>query len=300
MRDAIGKTATLCAAAALAAVFAASCTGGGNGGSRVLIQDKGSDTLVNVAQAWAETYRRVNPNVAVAVSGGGSGTGFAALINGTVDIANASRKITDEERKEVVEKHGVEPVEHVVANDAVVFFVNKHNPIDGLEIQQLACIYAEDGSCAHWSSLTKEQVPDCVGQEIIRIGRQSNSGTYAFVREKVLGKGRDFRLGSRDMSGSKDVVDIVSKTPCAIGYSGLGYATDEVKPLCVSAGPGDPCIKPTVQTAASGVYPLSRPLFMYTLGEATGPVGDYISWIESKAGQKIVADNGYVPLIPVD
>jgi len=299
MRDAIGKTANVCAAAALAVIFAASCTGG-DGSSRVLIQNKGSDTVVNVAQAWAETYRGVNPTVAVAVSGGGSGTGFAALINGTVDIANASRSISEEERKEVVEKYGVEPVEHVVANDAVVFFVNKHNPLSGLEIQQLACIYAEDGSCAHWSSLTKEEVPGCVGQEIIRIGRQSNSGTYEFVREKVLGKGRDFRLGSRDMSGSKDVVDIVSKTPCAIGYSGLGYANDHVKPLCVSAEPGGPCIEPTTETASSGKYPLSRPLFMYTLGEPKGAVRDYIEWIKSKAGQKIVADNGYVPLVPVD
>jgi len=126
------------------------------------------------------------------------------------------------------------------------------------------------------------------------VSRQSNSGTYEYVREKVLG-GKDFKLGSRDMQGSKDVVDLVQNTPCAIGYSGLGYETPSIKALCVSAGGAD-CVLPSVDTAKSGKYVLSRPLFMYTLGEAQGPLGAYITWIRSPAGQKIVAEQGFVPL----
>jgi len=270
------------------------CTGGGQG-ERTLIQNKGSDTLVNVAQAWAETYRTVNPKVAVAVSGGGSGTGIAALINGTVDIANASRDIKPSEQEEIHKAQGKDAIAHTVAADAVVFYVHKDNPLTGLTVKQIACIYGEGGECDTWASLDDE-VPGCAGQQIIRVSRQSNSGTYEFVREHVLGPERDFKLGSRDMQGSKDVVDLVSKTPCAIGYSGLGYATHELKILCVSKDGASPCVVPTVDSARSGEYPLSRPLYMYTLGEPTGAVKTYLDWILSDTGQKIVAENGFVPV----
>ncbi len=281
------------ALACMSLLFAA-CSGGDRA-SRTLIQNKGSDTLVNVAQAWAENYRKVDESVGVAVSGGGSGTGIAALINGTVDIANASRGIKLEEQEKVKASNGVGAVEHTVAVDAVVFFVHKDNPIKSITVQQLACIYAEGGKCENWGDLGLE-VPGCSGQELIRVSRQSNSGTYEFVREEVLGKNTDFKLGSRDLSGSKDVVDLVGSTPCAIGYSGLGYGTDRVKAVCLSAAPGEQCIAPTLATAADGSYVLSRPLFMYTLGEPKGAVATYLEWIKSAAGQKIVADNGFVPV----
>ena len=282
--------------ALVAGLLVTSACSRGNRAERKVIQNKGSDTIVNLAQAWAENYRRVNPDVAIAVSGGGSGTGIAALINGTVDIANASRDIKSEEQEEI-RKHntGKGAVEHVVAFDAVVFYVHSDNPLTGLTVEQLACIYGEGGECETWSQVGTE-VPGCAGQTIIRVSRQSNSGTYEFVRDHVLGKERDFKLGSRDMQGSKDVVDLVENTPCAIGYSGLGYATPHVKALCVSAKAGEPCVAATVDAARSKAYPLSRPLFMYTLGEAEGPVKGYLDWIHTEQGQRIVAESGFVPI----
>jgi phosphate transport system substrate-binding protein len=262
---------------------------------RTLLQNKGSDTLVNVAQAWAETYRQVKGNVAVAVSGGGSGTGIAALINGNVDIANSSRDIHDDERQQVREHTQKEAVEFTVAKDAIVVYVHASNPAKSLTMENLACIFAEKGTCDTWTSIGIE-VPGCADQKIIRVSRQSNSGTYEYFREAVLGKKSDFKLGSRDMQGSKDVVDLVSKTPCAIGYSGMGYATHEVHQVCLAKDASTPCVAPSNETAKSGEYPLSRDLFMFTLGEPQGEVKAYIDWILSPAGQKIVAENGFIPV----
>lgn len=279
------------AAGALALLSA--CTGGGS--DRVLLQNKGSDTLVNVAQAWAETYRTVKPSVAIAVSGGGSGTGIAALINGNVDIANSSRDIHADEREQVKSHTGKDAVEHKIARDAIVVFVHASNPAKTLTMENLACIYGEKGTCDTWTSVGVE-VPGCADQKIIRVSRQSNSGTYEYFREAVLGKTSDFKLGSRDMQGSKDVVDLVSKTPCAIGYSGMGYGTHEVHQVCLGKDASTPCVAPNNETAKSGEYPLSRNLFMYTLGQPEGEIKAYLDWIVSPAGQKIVADNGFVPL----
>jgi phosphate transport system substrate-binding protein len=271
-----------------------SACGGGTSSQRVVIQNKGSDTIVNVAQAFAEAYRQVNPNVAVAVSGGGTGTGIAALLNGTVDIANASRDITPEEREKIRQARGAEPLEHTIAIDAVVFFVHPQNPLQEITFEQLACIYGENGTCNDWPSVGV-QVPGCADQAIIRVSRQSNSGTYEYVREHVLGKDHDFKLGSRDMQGSKDVVDLVTNTPCAIGYSGLGYATSGVKALCLAKAKGEPCTPPSVEAAKAKTYPMARPLYMYTLGDVRGPVHDYLEWIRSPAGQKIVTESGFIP-----
>jgi phosphate transport system substrate-binding protein len=280
---------------AMLSLAVAGCTGGDGNSSRTLIQNKGSDTMVNVAQAWAENYRRVHPEVGVAVSGGGSGTGIAALINHTVDVANASRNIHAEELEAIRKANGREAVEHVVAYDAVVFFVHATNPVQELTIEQLACIYGEGGACEKWTQVGVE-VPGCADQTIIRVSRQSNSGTYEYVRDHVLGKGVDFKLGSRDMQGSKDVVDLVAHTPCAIGYSGIGYDNDQVKHVCLAEKAGAPCVSPTLETARSRAYPLSRPLFMYTLGEAEGPLAAYLEWIHSPEGQRIVAQTGFVPI----
>jgi len=288
-----GTSGFICAAMLGAAALAWSCGGGGS--SRVLIQNKGSDTLVNLAQAWAENYRTVNPSVGVAVSGGGSGTGIAALINGTVDIANASRDMHPQEKEQVRAHNGKDALEHRVARDAIVIYVNKANPLEKITIANLACIYAEDGKCETWSSVGAE-VPGCADQKIIRVSRQSNSGTYEFFRDAVLGNNKDFKLGSRDMQGSKDVVDLVTKTPCAIGYSGMGYITADVKVLCLAKDASSPCVAPTPAAAKSGEYPLSRWLYMFTIGEPQGHVKEYLDWILSPAGQQIVAQNGYVPV----
>ena len=212
----------------LAAALIAGC---GGGSSRNVIQNKGSDTLVNVAQAWAEEYAALRPGTAVAVTGGGSGTGIAAMINGTVDVANSSRKMKDSEI-ELARGNGNEPIEFVVGYDALAVYVHPDNPMDEISLEQLAALYGEGGDIDTWSQYGVE-VPGCSSDEVVRVSRQNNSGTYVYFREAVLGDQRDFKLGSRDMHGSKDVVDLVENTPCAIGYSGLAYATDHIKMPCV-------------------------------------------------------------------
>jgi phosphate transport system substrate-binding protein len=283
---------TIILSVAVALTLSCGREAGESGSSRALIQNKGSDTLVNVAQAWAEAYGSVNPNVAVAVTGGGSGTGISALINGTVDIANASREMRDSEI-EAARARGFEPVRHIVGYDALAVFLHPDNPIHEFTFAQLAAIYGEGGAYDAWSDLGVT-VPGCSTGEIVRVSRQNNSGTYAYFQETVLGED-PYKLGSRDMHGSKDVVDLVAHTPCAIGYSGLAYATDEVKMPCVSVDADSPCIEPSIETAVDRSYPISRPLFMYTAGEAEGATKEYLDWIMSDEGQCILVEKGYAP-----
>jgi phosphate transport system substrate-binding protein len=261
---------------------------------KIVIQNTGSDTMVNLAQAWAEEYATVAPGVSVEVSGGGSGTGIAALENGTVDIANASREIEPQEIAAAKKNTGKEPREFQVGFDALAVYVSKANPLAEITFEQLAEIYGEGGKVATWSEMGVTMPAGA--DEIIRVSRQSNSGTYAYFREAVLGKGRDFKLGSRDMQGSKDVVELVSKTPGAIGYSGMGYATAEVKMLRVARKAGEPTFAPTLENTLNKSYPIARPLYMYTLGEPSGAVKAYLDWVHTEAGQVIVAKSGYVPL----
>jgi len=261
---------------------------------KTVIQNTGSDTMVNLAQAWAEEYAAVEPTISVEVSGGGTGTGIAALINGTVDIANCSRRVEPVEVEQAKKNTGKEPREYTVGYDALAVYVHKGNPLEQITLGQLAEIYGEGGKITKWSQLGVSMPGSA--DEIIRVSRQSNSGTYYYFREVILGKGRDFKLGSRDMHGSKDVVELVSKTPGAIGYSGMGYAIPEVKTLRLAAKAGDKSFAPTVENTLNHTYPIARPLFMYTLGEPSGPVKKYLDWILSPAGQKIVTQSGYVPL----
>lgn len=264
------------------------------GPGKTMIQDTGSDTMVNLAQAWAEEYARVDPAVSVEVSGGGSGTGIAALSSGTVEIANCSRRFEPGEVEQAKKNTGKDPHEIMVGYDALAVYVAKNNPLNEITLDQLGEIYAEGGKITRWLQLGVTMPSG--SDEIIRVSRQSNSGTYFYFREAVLGKGRDFRLGSRDMQGSKDVVELVANTPSAIGYSGMGYATPEVKELRVARKAGDPAYAPNVENTLNHTYPIARPLFMYTLGEPSGEVKKYIDWVLSPAGQKIVAQSGYVPL----
>lgn len=268
-------------------------SGDGGEGRRKVLQNKGSDTLVNVAQAWADAYKSVNPDVAIAVTGGGSGTGIAALINGTVDIANSSRQLSEEEIT-LARQNNHDPQEHTVGYDALAIFVHRDNPLAEISIEQLAAIYGEDGTSTRWSDLGVT-VPGCDSDEIIRVSRQNNSGTYEYFREAVLGE-KDFKQGSLDMHGSKDVVDLVQNTACAIGYSGLAYKTDTVKMLNVSVHPGEPSVTPTEDSALDGTYPIARPLFMYTDGEPQAEIKAYLDWILSDAGQCIIKEKGYSPV----
>ena len=260
-----------------------------------IIKNKGSDTMVNLAQAWAEAYTNISDTASVEVSGGGSGTGVAALINGTVDIANCSRQVKEKEKQQAIENTGKEPIEYIVGYDALAVYVHKENPLDKITITQLAEIYGEDGNIIKWDQLGIAN-SGCSSDRIIRISRQSNSGTYFYFREALLGKERDFELGSLDLHGSKDVVEVIGRTPCAIGYSGMGYATDHVKMLKVSKGQDEPYYAPNLPNVIAKTYPIARPLYMYSLGEPAGVAKDYLDWILSPVGQKIVEELGFVPL----
>jgi len=262
--------------------------------ARTIIQNKGSDTLVNVAQAWAEEYRNIDANVAVAVSGGGSGTGIAAMINGTVDIANASRAMKKKELK-LAKSKGQNPIQHIVGYDALSVFIHKDNPATTLSFEQLKAIFGRGGKATKWSDLGFK-VPGCKQDKIVVVSRQNNSGTYAYFKKTALGKKGKFRQGTLDMHGSKDVVDLVEKTPCAIGYSGLAYANDHIKMACISKKDGGSCVSPSVETASDRSYPIARPLFMYTNGEPQGETKKYLDWILSDNGQCILSKKGYAPV----
>jgi len=264
--------------------------------TKSVIQNKGSDTMVNVAQVWAEEYTKAAPDVEVEVSGGGSGVGIAALIKGAVDIANASRDLKPSEAELAAKNTGKQPVGFTVGYDALAVFVHRDNPLREITLEQLSEIYAEDGKTTRWSELGVK-IPGVSDDTIVRVSRQSSSGTYEFFREQALGN-KDFRLGSRDLNGSKEVVELVGSTPTAIGYSGMGYATPAVQMLMVAKAKGQASVSPAVAAVHDKSYPLARSLHVYTLGEPQGAVRAYIDWILSDAGQKVVEESGYVPVPP--
>jgi phosphate transport system substrate-binding protein len=261
-------------------------------GGVISIQNKGSDTMVNLALAWAETYAQIMPEVQVAVTGGGSGTGIASLINGTVDMANASRQIKAEERSEA-EANGIEPVEHVVAGDAIAIVVHPTNPVQGLTIAQLSDIYS--GKITNWRVVGGEDRP------IVLLSRESNSGTHVFFLEQVVRRGdkNDKTLFSPDtllMPSSEGISAEVRQNPNAIGYDGLGYVTPDQKVLGVAPAADEPYVMPTVETVKDGSYPIARGLYIYTAGEPEGAVEEYLTWILGPEGQAIVQELGFVPL----
>jgi phosphate transport system substrate-binding protein len=297
-----GKCASslLICSAILLCISAAGCKKGDqeavvSSPAKVTIQNPGSDTMVVLAQAWAEQYAKIKPSVSVEVSGGGSGAGIAALINGTAEIANSTRPMTKQEIGMAEDNTGKEPQEYVVGYDALAIYVHKDNPLDGISIEQLAEIYGEGGTITKWSQLGIKN-PGCPSDDIIRISRQSSSGTYYYFREVLLGKQGDFKLGSRDLHGSKDVVELVAMTPCAIGYSGMRYATSYVKKLKVAKKDNGPPVEASVETVLDGTYPIHRPFYMYSLGRLAGETRTYLEWIYSDTAQNIAEKMAYVPL----
>jgi phosphate transport system substrate-binding protein len=253
--------------------------------------------MVNLAQGWAENYHATHPEAMIQISGGGSGVGIASLIDGNCEIASASRKMKDKEIEQIRAKRHQEPKEFIVGFDALAVYVHKDNPLDSISIEELAEIYGQGPKITHWSQLDVD--PKRLGNNtIIRVSRQSSSGTNVYFREAVMGKTRDYELGSIDQSGSKDVVDLVANTPSAIGYSGMGYAVPGVKMLKISKHKGEPGVAPTVENAKKreGGYPITRPLLLYTAGEPRDKAKQLLDWIMDKPGQKVVVELGYVPV----
>ena len=261
----------------------------------VEIRAKGSDTMIQLATAWAEAYRKVKPNVFVNANGGGTGTGVAALQNNTTDICDASRELKPEERAKVKEVTGKDVKEFAVAYDALAVYTHLSNPIKEISVEELREIWAEGGTITTW-----EQINPAFTGKIALFGRQNNSGTYDYFREHVCGKKdgkqREFRGGISEMNGSAEVVENVAKTSLGLGYSGMGYKTPNVNWLKVSNKKGEPGIEPGTDVARTGKYPIARKLYLYTAGEPTGEVKAYIDWILSPTGQKIVEQEGFVPL----
>src|SRR5512134_3238711 len=263
-----------------------------NSTAATYIENKGSDTIVNLALAWAERYQAAHPEVRISVTGGGSGTGIASLINGTVDIANASRQIKQEEI-DGAEANGVEPFEHIIARDAIAVIVNPGNPVSQLTLKQISDIYS--GKISNWKEVGGDDRP------IVRLSRETNSGTHVYFLETVLrlGNSEDKTLFSTDtllLPSSEGIIAEVRQNPNAIGYDGLGYITPEVKTLAIAPEEGGEYVKPSIATVNNGKYPIARPLFMYTPGEPEGDVKTYLDWVLGPEGQQIVGDLGFVPL----
>lgn len=262
-------------------------------GEQRAIQNKGSDTLVNLALAWAEAYRDVDPSISIAVTGGGSGTGIAALINGTVDIANASRQMKDKEF-EAASANGIDAVEFTVAIDALAIVVNLENPVNELTIDQLSDIYT--GRITNWQQVGGNDAP------IVLLSRETNSGTHVYFLEEVVRKGDGensdiFAPQTLLMPSSVGITSEVRRNPNAIGYDGLGYVdTSHEKTIAVAKDADSPFVLPTVANGADGSYPISRGLYMYTAGQPTGAIADYMAWVMGPEGQYIVAELGFVPL----
>jgi len=257
-----------------------------------IIENKGSDTIVNLALAWAEEYQAVNSSVGLSVTGGGSGTGIAALINGTVDIATASRKIKPVERETALE-NGSDPVEFVIARDAIVIIVHLDNPVDHLTLQQISDIYS--GAIDNWKEVGGEDRP------IVRLSRETNSGTHVYFLDEVIRLGEDdnktlFSQNTLLLPSSEGIGAEIRQNPNAIGYDGLGYVTDEMKVIGVASSADDPFIFPSAGTVNSGQYPIARDLYMYTNGEPEGVIKEYLDWILSTDAQKIVTELGFVPI----
>jgi phosphate transport system substrate-binding protein len=258
------------------------------------IENKGSDTIVNLALAWAEAYQKINPDVRISVTGGGSGTGLTALINKSVDIANASRQIKAEELQ-TARDAGLDPQEFVIARDAIAVIVNPNNPVDHLTLQQLSAIYR--GEINNWSEVGGEDRP------IVRLSRETNSGTHVFFLERVvrLGDSTDKTIFTADtllLPSSEGIISEVSENPNAIGYDGLGYITSDVKMVALSSVENpDVFVLPSAATVADGTYMISRDLYMYTQNVPTGAIKDYLDWILSPDAQQIVVDLGFVPAV---
>ncbi|MGB3563885.1 MAG: phosphate ABC transporter substrate-binding protein [Thermoanaerobaculia bacterium] len=269
-----------------------------SGAGRKIIQNKGSDSMVIVAVVWAEQFKAVRPDLGVAVGGGGTGSGVAGLLNHTVDIANATRRMKESEIRSALDQ-GFEPFPTVVGYDAPAYVLHRNNPLEMLTFEQLAEIYGEGGTIESWEQLGVE-VPGCAGNVIVRVSRQDSSGTYEYLRQAILGRERDYKLGSRDMQGSKDVIELVAGTPCAIGYTGLAYAPPaDVKMPCLAVDSSSPCVVPSMQSAVDGTYPVARPLIMYSRDMPQGAAAEYLDWVLSDQGQCILRQVGYAPVRPV-
>jgi phosphate transport system substrate-binding protein len=268
-------------------------TAGGTGadgaptvGDKTSVTLKGSDTMVILGQRWAEDYMKQNSGVTIQVTGGGSGTGIAALINGTTDICESSRPMKDKEKEDVQAKRGAPAVETRVALDALAVYVSEKSPVMEISIPALRKIYK--GETTNWKDVGGPN------HAIVLYGRENNSGTYGYFKEHVL-EGKDFAPATQTLAGTSAVVNAVKGDAFGIGYGGIAYL-EGIRALKVKKEETSPAVMPTLDTAQNGDYPISRFLYFYTAGAATGTTKKFIDWTVSPEGQKVIGDVGYYPL----
>ena len=247
---------------------------------------KGSDTMVILGQRWAEVYMKKNPGVTIQVTGGGSGTGIAALINGTTSIAESSRPMKDKEKAEVKSKRGAEVLELPVAVDGLAVYVHESNPVSELSLQQLKAIYT--GAVKNWKEVGGKD------ERIILYSRENNSGTYVYFKEHVLGNA-DYFPTAQTLPGTAAVINAVAKDRRGIGYGGIAYGKG-IKHLRVKADDKSPAVEPTMENVLAARYPISRFLYWYFASAPTGDVREFAEWVVSKDGQTVVENVGYYPL----
>jgi phosphate transport system substrate-binding protein len=254
------------------------------GGKNITV--KGSDTLVILGQRWAEEYMKKNPGATVQVTGGGSGVGIAALINGTTDIAESSRPMKDVEKASVKDKRGKEVLELPVAVDGLAVYVHEQNPVSELSLAQLKAIYT--GAVKNWSQVGGRD------EKILLYSRENSSGTYAYFKEHVL-ENADYYPTAQTLPGTAAVINAVAKDTRGIGYGGIAYGKG-IKHLGVKKDDKSPAIEPSMENVLQGRYPISRFLYWYLAGQPTGDMQKLAQWVVSKEGQDIVEKVGYYPL----
>jgi phosphate transport system substrate-binding protein len=261
--------------------------------SGTTIQIKGSDTMVNLSQAWAEDYMKMHPGTSVAVTGGGSGTGISALLNNTCDIAEVSREMKDAEIA-LARQKGIDPRKIVVALDGLAVIVHPSNPVSHLTLSQIADIYT--GKITSWSAVGGRNA------RIVLLSREVNSGTHVYFKEHVLRHGdvnakEEFTPEALLLPSSQAIADEAAQNPDAIGYYGMGYVSPSVKVIALASGTDSPAVLPSIATVRDGTYPISRPLIMYTKGEPAGLTKAFIDYVLSPAGQEVVKRIDFVPVI---
>lgn len=270
----------------LLAVLALSYCGAPGGGRRNAVTLKGSDTMVLLGQRWAESYMETHPGAVIQVTGGGSGTGIAALINGTTDICKASRAMKEDEHAQLQQKYGARAHETVVAKDGLAVYVHESNPVAELSLEQIRGIYA--GVTRNWSEVGGPDRP------ITLYGRENSSGTYEYFKEHVLQKG-DFAARVQTLPGTAAVVNAVGQDPTGIGYGGAAYARG-VKEVAVRSDPAGAGVLPTADNVRSGAYPISRDLYFYTRTAPEGALKEFVDYVLSDSGQAVVTQVGYYPV----
>lgn len=306
--NAILRSVTLCAAVVTGTVYAADVDpalddykkASGVSGN---LSSVGSDTLANLMTLWAEEFKRFYPNVNVQIQAAGSSTAPVALTEGTANMGPMSRKMKDQEIEAFENKYGYKPTAVPVAIDALAVFVNKDNPIKGLTMQQLDAIFSSTRKCGHPSDIRSWGDLGMTGpwqnRDIQLFGRNSVSGTYGMFKEEALCKG-DFKNGVNEQPGSASVVQSISTSINAIGYSGIGYRTSSVRTVPLALKEGAPYVDATPENALSGDFPLSRFLYVYVNKAPNKPLApldrEFVKLVLSKAGQEVVVKDGYIPM----